>query len=171
MTNESQEHNLDKLYAQFGRTAEMAQVMELEAGNLTLAYVMIAFDTNNLTNEDKLFLKSLSEDVDRRTFGYLIKSMKKSMAIDQTIKEAIDAALEKRNHLIHHFFRTHNFAIYSEEGRERMIEELAEYHKTFSHAHALLHGMTQALNEMFGNLNMTEEQAKKLMDKAKQVDI
>jgi len=46
--NESKKNDLDDLYAEFGRTAEMAQVMELEAGNLALSYVMIAFDVNNL---------------------------------------------------------------------------------------------------------------------------
>ena len=60
MIDESPEKDLDELYAQFGRTAEMAQVMELEAGNLALAYALIAFDVKNLTKEQKLFLKSLS---------------------------------------------------------------------------------------------------------------
>jgi len=43
MMNEFPKHGLDELYAKFGRTAEMAQVMELEAGNLALSYVLIAF--------------------------------------------------------------------------------------------------------------------------------
>jgi hypothetical protein len=97
--NESQEHDLDELYAQFGRTAEMAQVMELEAGNLALAYALIAFDIESLTNDKKHFLKSLSDDIDRRTFGNLVKNLKKSMNIDQTIEEAVDSAFEKRNYL------------------------------------------------------------------------
>ena len=59
--NESSKHNLDDLYAKFGRVAEMAQLMELEAGNLALSYALIAFDIHNLTNDQKLFLKSLNE--------------------------------------------------------------------------------------------------------------
>ena len=74
--NESPKNDLDDLYAEFGRTAEMAQVMELEAGNLAMSYVLIAFDINNLTNDQKLFLKSLSEDINRRTFGNLINILK-----------------------------------------------------------------------------------------------
>ena len=91
--NETPKHDLDELYAMFGRTAEMAQVMELEAGNLALSYVLIAFDVNNLTKEQKLFLKSLSEDIDRRTFGNLVNILKRSMNVDQKIKDTVDSAL------------------------------------------------------------------------------
>lgn len=169
--NESPKHDLDELYAKFGRTAEMAQVMELEAGNLALSYVLIAFDVNNLTKEQKLFLKSLSEDIDRRTFGNLANILKKSMNIDKTIKDRIDSALEKRNYLTHRFFRTHNFAIHSAEGRAKMIEELSNLYEAFYIAHTLLHGMTHTLNKLFGNPNITEEQAKKLLEKAKRVEL
>ena len=171
MMNESPKHELDDLYAKFGRAAEMAQVMEIEAGNLALSYVLIAFDVDNLTNEQKLFLKSLSEDIDRRTFGNLIKLLKKSMNVDQTIEDAIDSALEKRNYLTHRFFRTHNFAIHSAEGRAKMIEELSDLYETFSFAHTILHGMTHTLNELFGNPNITEEQTKRLLEEAKRVEI
>jgi len=171
MTNDSPDKDLDELYAQFGRTAEMAQVMEIEAGNLALAYALIVFDVNNLTKEQKLFLKSLSEDVNRRTFGYLVNIMKDSMNIDQTIQEAIESALKKRNYLVHRFFRNHNFAIHSIEGRERMSEELSELYNSFSFAHTVLHGMTHTLNEIFGNPNISEEKAKELIEAGKRVEI
>lgn len=168
--NEFPKHNLDELYAKFGRTAEMAQVMELEAGNLALSYVLTAFDVNNLTREQKLFLRSLSEDIDRRTFGNLVNILKKSMNVDQAIKDAVDSALEKRNYLTHRFFRTHNFAIHSAEGRAKMIEELSNLYEAFSIAHTILHGMTHTLNELFGTPNITEEQAKRLLEEAKRVE-
>jgi|SRR3970282_600780 len=94
MSQKSPEHELQELYAQFGRTAEMAQVMELEAGNLALAYALIAFDVDNLTIEQKCILKSASDDIDRRTFGNLVKLMKQNMNIDQSIEDAIDSGLE-----------------------------------------------------------------------------
>lgn len=171
MMSESPENDLDDLYAKFGRAAEMAQVMELEVGNLALAYALIAFDVENLTNDQKRFLKSLSEDVDRRTFGNLVSLLKKSMDIDQTIEDAIDSALEKRNYLTHRFFRTHNFAIYSAEGRATMADELSDLYDAFSFAHTILHGMTHTLNELFGNPNISEEQAKKFLEEAKRVEI
>lgn len=169
--NESPNHDLDVLYAKFGQAAEMAQVMEIEAGNLALSYALITFDVDNLTNEQKLFLKSLSEDIDRKTFGNLIKLLKKSMNVDQTIENAIDSALEKRNYLTHRFFRNHNFAIHSAEGRAKMNEELSDLYESFSFAHTILHGMTHTLNKLFGNPNINEEQTKKLLEKAKRVEL
>lgn len=169
--SESPKHDLDYLYAKFGRVAEMAQVMELEAGNLALAYASMAFDIENLTNDQKRILKSLSEDVDRRTFGNLISLLKKSMNIDQAIEGAIDSALEKRNYLIHRFFRTHNFAIHSAEGRAAMADELSDLYEAFSSAHTILYGMTHTLNELLGNPNISEEQTKKFMEEARRVEI
>lgn len=164
-------YSMDELYAQFGRTAEMAQVMELEAGNLALSYVMIAFDVDNLSKEQKLFLKSLSDDIDRRTFGNLVNLMKKSMNVDRTFEDIIDSALEKRNYLTHRFFRTHNFAINSIEGREKMFKELSDIREFFSTAHTVLHGMTYTLNELFGKPNIDDEQAKMLIEECRHVDI
>ena len=171
MMSESPERDLEDLYAKFGRAAEMAQVMELEAGNLALAYALIAFDVEDLTNDQKRFLKSLSEDVDRRTFGNLVSLLKKSMDIDQTIEVAIDSALEKRNYLTHRFFRAHNFAIHSAEGRATMADELSDLYDAFSFVHTILHGMTHTLNALFGNPNISEEQAKKFLEEAKRVEI
>jgi hypothetical protein len=171
MSPKSPDLDLQELYAQFGRTAEMAQVMELEAGNLALAYVLIAFDVNNLTIEQKDILKSVSEDIDRRTFGNLVTLMKQNMNIDQSIEDAIDSGLERRNYLTHRFFRTHNLGIHSVEGRAKMAEELSGLNETFSRAHAILQGITHTLNEMFGNPNITEEQAKMLIEEGKRVEI
>jgi hypothetical protein len=39
---------LSQLYCKFGRTVEMAQVMEFEAGNLALAFISVMFDPKRL---------------------------------------------------------------------------------------------------------------------------
>jgi hypothetical protein len=52
-----------------------------------------------------------------------------------------------------------------------MAEELSELYETFSLAHTILRGMTHTLNEMFGNPNITGEQAKKLIEQGKRVEI
>ena len=38
--------------------------------------------------------------------------------------DIIDTGLERRNYLMHNFFRTHNFAMFDETGRQAMLEEL-----------------------------------------------
>jgi hypothetical protein len=52
MANEKQDYEDSKdLYMEFGRTAEIAQVMEVEAGNLALAFAALAFDPATITDD------------------------------------------------------------------------------------------------------------------------
>ena len=52
----------------------------------------------------------------------------------------VDEALERRNYLTPHFFRSHNFALYSEEGRKMMTAELKEIQAQLNVAHRMLDG-------------------------------
>ena len=49
--------DLRELYFEFGRAAEMAQVMETEAGNLALVYVSMFVDTSKITDEQREFFR------------------------------------------------------------------------------------------------------------------
>ena len=163
--------SLEKLYEQVGRVAEMAQVMEMEAGNLALTYASIAFDMNNLTDEQKHILQSVTADVNRRTFGNLIRVIKKAVKVDSTIEETVDEALKKRNYFTHHFFRHHNFAIHSDGGRQTMVTELKELFTTFSRAHTMLHAMSDSLSMAFDGVKVSSEQGKKLMEAGERIEI
>ncbi len=163
--------DLRELYVAYGQAAEMAQVMELEAGNLALAYCTLVFDLDNITPGDRYAFNALTDDVDRRTFGYLLKHIRGMGTISEDIERTLNEALEKRNYLTHKFFRTHNFAIHSEDGRKAMTAELDEIYKALSFAHSVLSGMTHAFNEAFGRPNMSQEKAMELMKKGKKIEI
>ncbi|MFT7043646.1 MAG: hypothetical protein ACJAW7_002408 [Candidatus Azotimanducaceae bacterium] len=100
--------DLRNLYYEFGRTAEMAQVMETEAGNYALTYASLVFHPATITDEERIFFKNLMEDIDRRTFGNLMKQIKKTANVDDSILNTVDHALERRNYLTHEFYRHHN---------------------------------------------------------------
>ena len=161
--------DLQNLYTEFGRTAEMAQVMEVEAGNLALTFVSLAFDPETITDDERRFFRAVAEDVNRRTFGYLLKEIRKIGNIDEEIESSINMALEKRNYLVHGFFRTHNLGIHSKEGREAMRRELQEIYEALSRAHTILSLMTDTLNGVFGRPNISEEQARVLIKKGKRL--
>jgi hypothetical protein len=163
--------DLRELYVEFGQAAEMAQVMEVEAGNLALAFVTVWFNPTTITDEQREFFRALVDDVDKRTFGNLMKEIRKTIQVSETIDKTINDALAKRNYLIHKFFRTHNFAINSEEGRKAMRSEIAAIHSALNIAHAMLHGMTHTLNQAFGKPNITEEYARQLVAAAKKLEI
>jgi hypothetical protein len=163
--------DLRDLYVAYGQTAEMAQVLELEAGNFALAYCSLVFDPENLTLEDRYAFKALSDDVDRRTFGNRLKHIREVGTISESIETSLNDALGKRNYLTHKFFRAHNFAIHSEEGRKAMATELDEIYRTLSVAHSILSGMTHTFTEAFGRRNISKGEALELMKKAKKLEI
>ena len=93
--------DLRELYYEFGRAAEMAQVMETEAGNLALVYATMLVDTSKITDEQREFFRALVQDVDKRTFGNLFREIQRIGQIDGSILDTVNAALEKRNYLTH----------------------------------------------------------------------
>lgn len=163
--------DLRLLYFEFGRTAEMAQVMEMEAGNLALAFVSLAFDPSTITDEERGLFREIIDDVNSRTFGSLLKQIRKIGRVDDGIERTISEGLEKRNYLVHKFFRSHNLQINSEDGRREMISELKEIHVSLSRAHAVLAGMTHTLNQVFGRPNISHEEAIALMHRGKRIEI
>ena len=168
---EDYSEDLKNLYMEFGKAAEMAQVMEVEAGNLALAYVTLAFDPATITDDERQILKDVINDVNRRTLGNLLKQISKIGEISEGIESLIKEALEKRNYLIHKFFRTHNFAINSQEGIDAMRAELRGIYEALSRAHSILSGMTHTLNEIFNRPNISEEEARKFEKKGKRLRI
>jgi len=163
--------DLRVLYFEFGRTAEMAQVMEVEAGNLALSFVSLAFDPSKITVEERRFFKVIIDDVNSRTFGSLLKQIRKIGSVSEDVEKIINEALEKRNYLVHRFFRNHNLQIHSEEGRKEMRTELEEIYELLNRAHATLSGMTDTLNQIFDRPNISQEEAIKRMSEGKRIEI
>ena len=159
------------LYAQFGIAAEKAQALETEAGNFVLAYLGLFFKPGQITEEQRAFLRSVVDDMNHKTLGRLLKNIKTLATLDQRLLGTVERALERRNYLTHHFFRSHNFAIYSEEGRKAMIEELRTVQEEFSLANAMLSAASSSLIGLTGMGNATDEQIKKLVADGKKTGI
>ena len=167
--------DLSELYYEFGRAAEVAQTMELEAGNLALVYATILLDTSTITDEQRESFQALVQDVNKRTFGNLFRQIQNIGRIDDGAIATVNEALEKRNYLMHKFFRKHNFAIDSAEGRKAMLAEIREIQVSLSLAHAVLSAMTASLSQLlaklFGRKVLSEQEALRLMAQGKRVDI
>jgi len=163
--------DLYELYAEFGLAAEKAQALEVEAGNVGLAFLSAFVGTNQITEEDRARFRGLVDDANRKTLGTLLKVIKSLGRFDQSILDAIDEALERRNYLMHKFFRYHNFAICSEAGRKRMIEELREIQRKLALAHAMLHGISCTLVALAGRPAGSEELEAQFICEGDRVDI
>jgi hypothetical protein len=134
-----------EVYTQFGIAAEMAQVLETDASNVALAWLSIFVKTDEITPEQREWFRAISEDLDRKTFGQLLRSIKKLATYGEEMLGTVDTALAKRNYLMHRFFPFHNFALFSVEGRREMLAELDEMQKKLNAAHQILNGMSGSL--------------------------
>ncbi len=159
------------LYAEFGIAAEKAQVLETEAGNLALSYLTLFVNTDNITPEETEMYRSVVDDVNRQTLGALLKRIKGQLNFDDTILGVVDEAVKQRNYLTHHFFRKHNFALFSEEGRKVMVLELKEIQGKLDNAHARLYAISGLLLKIVGREGISNEEALRLKTRGEMVKI
>ena len=159
-----------ELYAEFGMVAERAQVLEVAAGNVALGFLATFVGTDEITPEQTEIYRAIVDDVNRKTFGSLLKHLKKTMNLSDSIIKVIDEALERRNYLTHHFFRSHNFALYSEKGRETMTAELKEIGEKLDLAKRTLDAMAELMDQMAGR-KMDTGMIERLIARGKKVDI
>ncbi len=160
-----------EIYAEFGFTAEKGQLLETEAGNFALAYLTFFLDTGTLSPEEKAVFRDVTEDLNKKTFGALLRYIKRSVSLDDSITKAMDEALDRRNYLTHHFFRTHNFALFSDVGRKVMIDELHEIQGKLNVALTMLQLMTAVLDKIAGKQDVPEELAIQFQTRGKKVNI
>jgi hypothetical protein len=139
-----------EVYTQFGITAEMAQTLEVDAGNVALACLAMFVKTEEITPEQTEWYRHLIDNLDRKNLGTLLRSVKTLVKFDNRILEIVDEALVVRNYLMHRFFRFHNFALFGVEGRKEMIRELSEIQDKLCAAHWHLNGLHDALLELGG---------------------
>ncbi|MCP4985924.1 MAG: hypothetical protein GY928_07610 [Colwellia sp.] len=166
----TQSENLHQLYADFGMAAEKAQVLELEAGNVVLSFVALTVDPKNISPADKAGYKKLIDEVDRKTLGNLLRQIRKIVEFDSSSEEIISEALRKRNYLVHGFFKTHNFAIFDEEGRIKMRKELSGISEQMDIAHKHLTSISNLLEKVSGR-EPSAEKAKEFMALGKAIKI
>jgi len=155
--------DLFELYAEFGMASENAQLLETEAGNAAICYYAMFVNTNEITDEQRKIFKALFDDVNRKTLGAALKHLKSIGTFDSALLKAIDEGLEKRNYLIHKFFRTHNFAIQNEEGRKAMIHELVEIRQSLYKTLGILTAVTKSLSQFAGIPEISAEELQNLI--------
>jgi hypothetical protein len=159
-----------ELYAEFGMAAEKAQVLEVAAGNVALGFLAMFIKTEQITPEETEMYRAIVDDVNRKTFGALLKHLKSTMNLSDSIINVVDEALERRNYLTHHFFRTHNFALYSEEGRKKMTGELKEIGEKLELAKRTLDAMAELMDQIAGR-KADVKIAERLVARGKKIDI
>ena len=158
-----------EVYTQFGIAAEMAQTLEVDAGNVALACLALFIKTDEITPEQKEWFRYLFNDLDQKTLGALLRSVKNLIKLDDNILEMVDSALIARNYLMHRFFPFHNFALFGVEGRKEMLRELGDIQNKLCAAHWHLIASGDALTGLRGQIHESLEWAESTS--GKKVDI
>lgn len=125
--------NLNDVYRKFGETAEAAQLLETELGNILL--LSGAVHASLLEQPDKKRATDLLAFVNRQPLGQLLRSLNRSSEDLDDLSDDLDCALVARNRLSHSFYREHNFRRNSSEGCALMLADLEAIHETIIHAY------------------------------------
>lgn len=133
----------EEVYIEYGRAAEVAQLLETEIGTALLA--LDALETKSFVNPDADTYKRLRDAIDGQTLGASLKQMGKYLDLKNDTGGLLSRALETRNLLTHRFYRQHGFAILEDAGRAKMAKHLREIHAQLSEAYAIAGYLSQTL--------------------------
>jgi hypothetical protein len=141
---------LDDVYRKFGETAEAAQLLETELGNVLLS--LGAFEEDLLRGMNPNRAADLLGEIDASTLGRLLNRLRAKTRLPNELEPLLSEALERRNRLSHSFYRRHNFRRNSDEGRGIMLKDLECIHESITKAYKavmLLSGMTWTQSPRF----------------------
>ena len=115
-----------EVYAHFGVAVYLAQVIEHGVVNLLSVTQIQQEATSQIDYDERV------SAVFRKTFGALVKKLGTQLDEDPGLVEDMGAALEKRNYVVHRFWRERVQLTRTAQGRNRLIAELQELQELFS---------------------------------------
>jgi hypothetical protein len=135
---------LDDVYQKFGETAEAAQLLETELGNILM--VARCIDEGLLEKKNPTRAADILDSVNRHTLGQLLTNLNNRT---QSLEALLVKARDERNRLSHSFYREHNFRRNSDEGRTLMLADLETVHSALLDAYKAALALSGAdLDEM-----------------------
>ena len=136
----------DEVYSVFGKMAELAQLVETELGTALISYDMFQSDGKPLVDIEEY--RRLEEEVNRRTLGSTLRSIKERLGMEGDLESLFRDALKTRNFLAHSFYRHHGFGIDTDAGRDKMIEQLDELRPRLWEAYVAAGSMAQLMVDL-----------------------
>jgi hypothetical protein len=137
----SEEGQLNAVFASFGSAAQHAHFFEAALAEFLLAYNKLC--KKSMTPRD---LKTIATRLQNKSMGILLGDFKKYVKIsDDAVLACMRTALERRNFLIHHFFRDREEDFKNETGRMGLLQELVGIERVLDKATKLTNGMRVAM--------------------------
>ena len=130
-------------YAHFGAAVFLAQTLETEIVNA----MVIA----RLPEKDHISRQEIDAFMNRPiTLGQLLKELKKYAWVHDELEQTLQEALEKRNWLVHAYFKERSKDFMSSAGCNLMISELEGAERLFGDATRKLNMSVKPIRERFG---------------------
>lgn len=143
---QTEEGQLNAVFACFGSVAQHAQMFEEALGNFLLAY-------NNVRPEKMSAqeLEELTQNMQGRTMGQLLYELKSRVTFNAgDYRERMEAALKARNYLMHKWFLERRDAFNSEAGRMALLQELVDKEQLLDSARIMANAMRIAMCRTLG---------------------
>ena len=141
MMNEDRDgEHVKEVYARFGLAVYYAQVLEHGLVNALLVLDLLP-SRRHLARSRAEWEAAVGNFMGRHfegTMGQLMKSLRVVTAVPSDLEALLHEALERRNRLVHDFFRERAADFMSTRGREDMLREVDECRSSFEAADSRL---------------------------------
>lgn len=134
-----------EVFAFFGLASFNAQCAEKALVNFVMGYKLL--DESALTQDEWLVLYN---NLNSKTFGQLLRHVKKRIEISQELIDALQSTLKNRNWLAHDFFYDYAIEFSDSKGRHVMICKLQELIKQFQLADRAVESLNLNIWSKFG---------------------
>ncbi len=143
-----------EVYALAGLALYQAQCLEHEIVNSLGLSAILPFWTEKRPKsraEYRAFVDQVWDENYDRTFGQLLRSLRQSgTAIPTAVDLLLRESLEKRNRLVHRYFRERANDWFNTEGRRLMASELKNMEELFRKADLALHDVAVKIRATIG---------------------
>lgn len=153
------------IYAYFGLAIYHSQELEETFSIMLIAKKIIK---KNLKTNDEVIALSDSIDQTKKTMGIFINEIKQCYSLTDKIVEDLSELLDKRNYLVHQYFKKNIFKVYSDTGRKEMLQ----FFTTFVDESIRVDlELKQYYQDYIKKLGITEDQIQELYDELIQAEM
>lgn len=132
-------------FASFGLAIFLCQSIETNLSNSLVAYGKLTGEAITMAQFD-----ALEENLQKKTMGTLLAKVREVVALDIKAEEILGCALQKRNSLIHHYFRERAYDWYRQSSFEAMRKEISEMVDGLELASSVGEAIHEALSKACG---------------------
>ena len=131
------------MYARFGLAVYFCQALELQLVNHLMAMRLgLDLDLDEIDDLLRCWF--------RQEMGKHVRGIKSQAGVSEQTAHILEAALVRRNWLVHHYFRSRADRLGTIDGLRSLVDELKGYSNELQEADAVLSAETQALMDRHG---------------------